>query len=172
MSLLPTRRRDTQTSIQPLRQHCIRHLHEPRDIRTIDVVDAAIGLLAMLHAVDVDLLQDHVQAFVHHFQGGGHVGAFGHAQGAVVHEGAGVAFVQFVLGGAGQGDVGRDVPGAAAFEEFEAFVAGQFGQAAAAFVLQRHHVLHRLFVEAVAGVEGAAGVGEGEYLAAEFGGFE
>lgn len=64
VSLLPITRRDQQASIQPLRQNRIGHLHEPGDIRAIDIVDGAIRAFAMLYAVGVDLLHDHVQAFV------------------------------------------------------------------------------------------------------------
>ena len=49
-----------------------------------------------------------------------HVGAFGDDDAAVLHQRLGVVAVDLVLGGAGQGDVARDVPEPRAFEVVDA----------------------------------------------------
>ena len=95
VSLPPSGRRDQQSSIQPLRQHRISNFDEPGDIRAIDVIDAAVRTLTMLHSVGVDFFHDHVQAFVH-------VGmAPGQAQGVLAHFRAGGGNAAGVAGLAG-----------------------------------------------------------------------
>ncbi|MNS70152.1 hypothetical protein D3C72_1034920 [compost metagenome] len=79
-------------------------------------------------------------------QGGGHVGAFGHAQHAVLDQRLGIGQFQFVLGGAGQGDVHRHVPRALAGFVLQAELPGIGVQAAAQVILdvhQRHQLLMR-----------------------------
>ena len=52
-----------------LSHHSLGNLHEAGYISALDIVNIAVGLLAVLHAVLVDILHDSVQAVVNLFRG-------------------------------------------------------------------------------------------------------
>ncbi len=105
---------------------------------------------------------------VHRFQRGRHVGAFGHADAAVLQQGAGIFAVQLVLRCAGQGDVARQAPGTLVGQVGHAEVGAHFFQTTATDVLQVHQVRPLLFGQAVREMQGAGRVGQGDDPAAHF----
>ncbi|MCY1439092.1 hypothetical protein D9M71_553130 [compost metagenome] len=104
---------------------------------------------------------------IHSRQGGRHVGAFGHAQAAIAQQRFGVFGIQFVLGGARQGDIARQAPWRATGTELQAETLGQLADATALDVLERHHCLPLLFSQAGFAVQSAFGVGQGDHFAAQ-----
>ena len=109
---------------------------------------------------------------MHGFQGGGHVGAFGHALAAVGQQGLGVSQVQFVLGGAGEGgEAGHGPHGIAAFGVFghRGVLGGghQFGVAGQGSAFHFLHLLEHVDLDAFGIIDHAAGVGHGDGLGAQ-----
>ena len=109
---------------------------------------------------------------MHGFQGGGHVGAFGHALAAVGQQGLGVSQVQFVLGGAGEGgEAGHGPHGIAAFGVFghRGVLGGghQFGVTGQGSAFHFLHLLEHVDLDAFGIIDHAAGVGHGDGLGAQ-----
>ena len=96
----------------------------------------------------------------------GHIGTFAHRYHAVGHEGAGCFFVDFVLRGRRQGDVGFLGPRFRSFHVFATVALGIFTDAAAVEILQLHDIIQFLAVNAVGVVDITIGVGHGEHLSA------
>src|SRR5690625_3216570 len=70
-------------------------------------------------------------------RGGGHVGAFGHGNNAVGHQGARGIGVQLILSGAGQGHIAGNTPDIAAFHVLGVFMlVGVFFDALALYFFQ------------------------------------
>ena len=93
------------------------------------------------HAARVGCFARRIQDFgfqegFHRFQCGRHIRAFGHADDAVGQQGGRVFAVQFVLGGARQGDVAFYAPRFLVFKILQALLFGIYGDAFAAHFLQ------------------------------------
>src|SRR5690606_18128254 len=95
--------------------------------------------------------------------GCGHIGAFGYADDAVLDQHAGIVIVQLVLGGAGQGDVHRHVPGAFAFLETGTGTVGIFVHAAVIAVFHFHQDGQLVRGETAFLDDCAAGVGDSDH---------
>ena len=105
----------------------------------------------------------------HGLGGGGHVGALGHGEAAVLHQGLGPLQGQLVLGGAGQGDAAGDGPDAlAALHVLGGGHIIQVGLDARALDLL--DLLDDLVIDAILVYNVAVGVAHGDDLAAQLGG--
>jgi hypothetical protein len=99
-------------------------------------------------------------------EGGRHVGPFGHAENAVVHQRLGIFPVQLVLGGTGQGHVDRDGPGALPRQEGGADPLGIVIDPAIEMVFDFHQEGQFFRREAGLVVDGTAGVGHRDHAGA------
>src|SRR5690554_742166 len=148
-------------AIGPLHAHgVLAHL------QTADSDAAGVGCLARGEQ-DAGFLED-----VDGLQGRGHVGTLGDAEAAVGDQRARVIPIELVLGGAGQGDVTGQVPGALTGEELQIQLIGHVQQAGAALVLQIHQVVPLFGGHALGEVQGATGVGYRDDLGTQFHGLQ
>ena len=104
---------------------------------------------------------------VHRFQGRRHIGAFGHADAAVLQQRASILSVQFVLRRAGQSDIAGQAPRTLPGEELQTIVLSHLAQAATTHVLQVHQVQPLLIAQAALGIESAIGVGQRDHPSAQ-----
>ena len=103
--------------------------------------------------------------------GGRHVGAFGHALHAIGDEKARIVDVQFILRGAGQGDVDRHMPWRHARFEAHARAFGVVADPAVQMVLDLHQNGQLFRRETVLVDDGAARIGDGDDFRAHGHGF-
>ncbi len=100
-------------------------------------------------------------------QRGRHVGALGHTHTTILDQLAGILGMQLVLRGTGHGNIALQMPRALSGEKLRAKLAGHFLDTAATHGFQIHQISPVLTCHAFRHIQGAAGVGQRNHLAAQ-----